>query len=566
MKNVKRFINTVSALILVTLMLFAFSPHTAGAASGWWDPSWQYRMPIDMVENSGVNLTNYQVPITLDGSFFDYSKAQANGNDMRFISDGAECDYWIETWNPSGESRIWVEVPSLPGGDTATMYMYYGNPGATGASNGEATFEFFDDFHDGTLDKWKYLTGASVVTDNTQPSQFGAYAMDLNASTGSGYAKCNTDLMQDAAIRVLMKDLGTGPSGSPDADGVVGLRGSDSNTYDGILVEHDTDMGFHFDIGAVGIVPGDYITFDVWEWQEFAAYGTIPSHHQAKHWVHGDIEPSTYSLSATSVSVITPGLPFLRVYSGQAHISAVVVRKYISPEPTVNFGEESEQVAADFSAQPTMGEAPLIVQFRDGSSGDINSWSWSFGDGAGSSSQHPSHTYQNEGIYTVTLTVSGDGGTGTRVKRNIIIVEAVAIAPRLSVRNLNATPTYAQPRQAVTISADVVNEGGTWGSQTVNLMVNGYLEQSVGVGVSPGTANPISFTVYRVEPREYQVTIGEAIATFYVMEEAEPSALQHGGLIAGDEPGTNGVIAIICIAIIILGGITAIFLMTTHRA
>jgi hypothetical protein len=218
--------------------------------------------------------------------------------------------------------------------------MYYGNAAASSASDGDATFVFFDDFSDGTLDKWKYLTGASVVTDNTQPSQFGTYAMNLN---GTNHVKCNTAPMQDAGIRVLMKDLGTGSSGSPDADGVVGLRGSDSNTYDGILVEHDTDTGFHFDIGATGSVPGDYITFDVWEWQEFVAYGTAPSDHQAKHWDYGAAEPSAYSLTATFVSITTAGLPFLRVASGQAHISVVIVRKYVPPEPTVSLGTEEEK-------------------------------------------------------------------------------------------------------------------------------------------------------------------------------------------------------------------------------
>jgi len=149
--------------------------------------------------------------------------------------------------------------------------------------------------------------------------------------------------MLDAGIRVLMKDPGTGGSGSPDADGVVGLRGSDSDTYDGIMVEHDTDTGFHFDIGATGNVPGDYITFDVWEWQEFVAYGTIPSDHQAKHWEYGAAEPSTYSLKATSVSVTTAGLPFVRVASGEAHISVVAVRKYVNPEPTVSLGAEEKR-------------------------------------------------------------------------------------------------------------------------------------------------------------------------------------------------------------------------------
>src|SRR5207244_945940 len=63
---------------------------------------------------------------------------------------------------------------------------------------------------------------------------------------------------------------------------------------------------------------------------------------------------------------------------------------------------------ADFTANPTSGNAPCAVQFTDKSSGSITSWDWNFGDGSShSSAQSPSHTYNTAGSYTVTLTVSG---------------------------------------------------------------------------------------------------------------------------------------------------------------
>ncbi len=63
-------------------------------------------------------------------------------------------------------------------------------------------------------------------------------------------------------------------------------------------------------------------------------------------------------------------------------------------------------VTADFSATPTSGCTPLVVQFTDKSTGiALISWSWRFGDGGTSTEQNPSHTYQSPGPYAVTLTV-----------------------------------------------------------------------------------------------------------------------------------------------------------------
>jgi len=61
---------------------------------------------------------------------------------------------------------------------------------------------------------------------------------------------------------------------------------------------------------------------------------------------------------------------------------------------------------ADFSASPTKGVAPLIVNFTNQSTGTVDSWNWSFGDGSTSNEKNPSHTYTDHGAYNVTLTVT----------------------------------------------------------------------------------------------------------------------------------------------------------------
>src|SRR5690606_28813423 len=66
--------------------------------------------------------------------------------------------------------------------------------------------------------------------------------------------------------------------------------------------------------------------------------------------------------------------------------------------------------AADFTAAPTEGSAPLSVAFTDASdpgSAAITAWEWNFGDRTPTSGeQNPVHVYRTPGIYTVSLTVT----------------------------------------------------------------------------------------------------------------------------------------------------------------
>jgi hypothetical protein len=60
-------------------------------------------------------------------------------------------------------------------------------------------------------------------------------------------------------------------------------------------------------------------------------------------------------------------------------------------------------VAADFSASPLTGLAPLMVTFTDISTGGPTDWLWYFGDGDTSHVQNPVHTYTTPGLFTVKL-------------------------------------------------------------------------------------------------------------------------------------------------------------------
>jgi len=89
---------------------------------------------------------------------------------------------------------------------------------------------------------------------------------------------------------------------------------------------------------------------------------------------------------------------------------------------------------ASFSADVTVGEAPLTVQFTDQSAGNPTSWDWDFGDGSGSTEQHPMHTFTDPGVYDVALTVQSDFGEITNQSAAFV----VALGDTLSIETDSA--------------------------------------------------------------------------------------------------------------------------------
>ena len=129
-----------------------YTSMTSVSIEYWWDTSWTKRKKIIIQENSGNDLTDYQVKLTVS---YD-PDMQPDYDDLRFVDSGGNLlDYWIETSNPAN-AVIWVKIPSIPESSTATIYMYYGNALSSSVSDGVATFDWFDDF-----------AGAHTITDYT---------------------------------------------------------------------------------------------------------------------------------------------------------------------------------------------------------------------------------------------------------------------------------------------------------------------------------------------------------------------------------------------------------------
>jgi len=121
--------------------------------------AWDYEVSVDIDNTSNSNaLSDYQVLVTLNTqSLISDGKMMSQGEDIRFTNlqndDSTFLDYWIETETINTASTyIWVKVGSIPASSTKTIYLYYGNNGATSYMDGDATFNEYINFNtDGVI-------------------------------------------------------------------------------------------------------------------------------------------------------------------------------------------------------------------------------------------------------------------------------------------------------------------------------------------------------------------------------------------------------------------------------
>ena len=95
-------------------------------------------------------LYDYQVKIELDSSNFDFDSSSDDGSDIHFVDNSDnELPFWIESWGDD-HAVVWCKIPVIPAGGTVYIWMIYGDTGPHPSSNGDATFDFFDDFKTGS--------------------------------------------------------------------------------------------------------------------------------------------------------------------------------------------------------------------------------------------------------------------------------------------------------------------------------------------------------------------------------------------------------------------------------
>jgi hypothetical protein len=182
--------------------------------------SWTYRKSITVTNATA----NYQTKVivgynsTAVGENVDCnSHCQTDFDDLRFTgSDGSTLlDYWVESMNTTAayySATVWVQNDATP---STTIYMYYGNAGASSLTSGVNTFGTgnFDNFEWGANGDHLHSSGGNitwtdgvgVATISTAKSYTGI-STDTRSeiNTGTILPVCSLTAGTDYAIRMRM--------------------------------------------------------------------------------------------------------------------------------------------------------------------------------------------------------------------------------------------------------------------------------------------------------------------------------------------------------------------------
>jgi len=141
----------------------------------YWNSTWSNRKKITLTGNTSGSQTDYQLLLNVTYE----SEMNSDFSDLRFCNDTDQLSAWLESKVNESYALIWVKFPHTPAnGETEDYWMYYGNSEAGVCWDGEATFEFFDDFETGDL-----TTGPMSWTPRASTEHDGVAHIDCSGGT-----------------------------------------------------------------------------------------------------------------------------------------------------------------------------------------------------------------------------------------------------------------------------------------------------------------------------------------------------------------------------------------------
>jgi len=333
----------IGSLLLLCFLLSTVGTNElvqASSADSWWNINWRYRKQLTITGTTAGAQENYQIRVTVhigtgtDSTtdvYIDSGKVKDNFGDVRWVTENnVELDYWVEELVGGDYAVFWVEIPSIPASpNTTKVYMYYGNPNAVSKSNGDNTFDFFDNFSGDSLDnnKWGATSGTVTVSDGWCEIVAGSITTAVNFPD-TVYPKI------EAKIQVVKHATGIGywnvGTRILDNENTTFLKMANySYEYNFLLYFDDNDHWYSGPYPTNGLIrlvtyfDNDEIGIEL----SGAQTGSASTSH-------------TTPLKQYKIKLVGPYNPD----DAEIEVDWIFVRKYTSPEPTCTWGSEEKTI------------------------------------------------------------------------------------------------------------------------------------------------------------------------------------------------------------------------------
>ena len=339
----------------------AASDSGAGCGTGleptWWISDYAWRRQLTVTENiSGTLPADYSVMVELDtATMVVQGRLLTNGNDLRVVRWSAgehqELDRRLLGAN-SANSRLWFKTRGAVNSADATYFLYYGNPGAGNPpahwadSMGQdavpsGVYLAADNFEDEAIGAfpggWDGSHNYAVELDNgnrvlgvTGPDDHGDYLFAGDLSW--------TDVVVEARMKII--DYAS--------NGYYGLFTRAESLTDFNTLWYGTNLGFSLDVyrcqlsspTATTLTSSDSLT-------SFRGHVIGTTWHRYQLRLLGQEVSFFFDQELVGSRTLTAG----QMTAGRMGLCAgysptralwddIVVRRYVSPEPTVTLGDE----------------------------------------------------------------------------------------------------------------------------------------------------------------------------------------------------------------------------------
>ncbi|MDD3190180.1 MAG: DUF2341 domain-containing protein [Candidatus Pacebacteria bacterium] len=306
-------------LSCVFFIFFVLSSDLSSAAFNVSD--FDYRREISVSENSGSNLIDYQILVSLDTqSLISSGKMRSDCGDVRFIDStlSNELSYWIESGCNTSSTKIWVKVLSLAASSNSTVYTYYGNSAATSASSGSGTFVMYDGFDSNS--GWSVARNLDITCTSDWDKR--GYIIGSGIySTGSSSAPLSEDIHgRSGGALVIYANCGDDYAVSKN----IGVSGSSYKVTFYYSTPHPV---YYHDINPTSQAHY-YYGFG-------GSYTEMPNTGSYYNWTRREIAPTSPTIQFRAYDG-----DGVEVNSVRTYVDDLLVRKYVSNEPSVSLDPE----------------------------------------------------------------------------------------------------------------------------------------------------------------------------------------------------------------------------------